>query len=172
MVPAKKAPTKAQVVSLMKEFDQALHDADFAAARSKTRCVNLFEDPMWDACSLGELVSVGPSFFESRGRDGTPWLEYTVSSADDIGRIVADRFDKTLYHVMMKHKRSGRDRSFTVQWADGQWFLYGVVAQKAEALTSMRFVNDLHEADKRDILKRRIEGEKIDHNGNPLEEER
>lgn len=168
---AKKAPTKADVVAVMKAFDQALHDADFAAAREHTRCVNIFEDPMWNACAIGELVSVGPAFFESRGRDGTPWLEYTVKKADDIGRIVADKSDPTLFHVMMKHKRSGKDRSFTVQWADNGWHLFGVVGQKAEALTSMRFVNDLHDRTKRDILERRIKGDKIDHNGNPLEEE-
>ena len=164
-------PTKAQVVSLMKAFDQALHDADFAAAREQTRCVNLFEDPMWNACSLGELVSVGPSFFASRGRDGTPWLEYTLKKAEDIGRIVPDKQDPALFHVMMKHKRSGKNRSFTVQWADGDWRLFGVVGQKAEALTAMRFVSDLHDRTRRDVLERRIAGEKIDHNGNPLEEE-
>lgn len=167
----KQAPTKAAVVSLIKAFDQALHDADFAAAREQTRCVNIFENPMWNACSLGELVSVGPAFFESRSRDGTPWLEYTIKSADDIGRIVADASDPTLFHVLMKHKRSGKTRSFSVQWADGAWRLFGVVGQKAEALTSMRFVTDLHDRTKRDILERRINGEKIDHNGHALEEE-
>lgn len=171
MVAAKKAPSKAQVVELMKAFDEALHAADFAAARALTRCVNVFEDPMWDACSLGELVSVGPSFTEQRGRDGTPWLEYTVRSPDDIGRIVADASDKTLYHVMMTHKRSGRSRSFSVQWADGRWHLFGVVGQKAEALTSMRFVTDLFDRTQRDILERRVNGEKIDHEGNSTEEE-
>jgi len=155
----------------MKAFDQALHDADFAAAREQTRCVNLFENPMWNACSLGELVSVGPSFVASRGRDGTPWLEYTLKKADDIGRILPDKQDPTLFHVMMKHKRTGKDRSFAVQWADGDWRLFGVVGQKAEALTSMRFVSDLHDRTRRDVLERRIAGEKIDHNGNPLEEE-
>jgi hypothetical protein len=171
LVAAKKAPTKKKVVSMVKAFDQALHDADFAAARKLTRCVNVFESPMWEACSLGELVSVGPAFFESRGRDGTPWLEYTIRTPEDLGRIVADKDDPTLFHVMMKHKRTGKDRSVTVQWDDGDWFLFGVVGQKAEALTSMRFVNDLHDRTKREILERRINGEKVDHNGNSTEEE-
>jgi hypothetical protein len=168
---AKQPPTKSEVLDLMKAFDKALHDADFAAAAEQTRCVNLFENPMWNACSLGELVSVGPAFIDARSRDGTPWLEYTIKAAGDIGRIVQDADDKTLFHVMMAHKRSGKARSFTVQWADGGWHLFGVVGQKAEALTAMRFVNDLHDRDKRDILERRINGDKIDHNGHPLEEE-
>lgn len=171
MKAAKKAPTRQQLVSMMKAFDDALHAADFAAARKLTRCVNLFESPMWEACSLGELVSVGPAFLESRSRDGTPWLEYTLRKPEDIERIIADKADPTLYHVMMKHKRTGKLRSFTVQWDDGEWFLFGVVGQKAEALTSMRFVNDLHDRTKRDILERRINGEKIDHNGVSTEEE-
>ena len=171
LVAAKTAPTKKKVMSMMTAFDQALYEADFAAARGMTRCVNLFESPMWEACSLGELVSVGPAFSESRARDGTPWLEYTVRTPADIGRIVADKDDPTLYHVRMEHKRTGRERSFTVQWDDGDWFLFGVVGQKAEALTSMRFVNDLHDRTKRDVLERRLKGEKIDHNGNATEEE-
>ena len=168
----KKAPSSAKVKTLAEEFDKALHDADFEAARKLTRCVNVFEDPMWDACAIGELVSVGPSFSgEQRGRDGTPWIEYTVRDIGDFGAIKADRTDPTLFHVMMKHKRSGKDRSFSVQYDDGDWFLFGVVGQKAEALTAMRFVNDLHDRGKRDILERRVNGEKIDHQGNPLEEE-
>ncbi|HCH63992.1 MAG: hypothetical protein CL927_12615 [Deltaproteobacteria bacterium] len=171
MKAAKKAPTRQKIMAMMTAFDDALHEADFAAARDLTRCVNVFESPMWEACSLAELVSVGPAFLESRSRDGTPWLEYTLRKPDDIDRIVADKADATLYHVMMKHKRSGKLRSFTVQWDDGEWFLFGVVGQKAEALTSMRFVNDLHDRTKRDILERRINGEKIDHNGVSTEEE-
>lgn len=168
-----KSPPSASVVSkLAEDFDTALFNADLAAARKLTRCVNLFEDPMWDACSLGELVSVGPSFSgEQRSRDGTPWIEYTVRDIADFGRVLADKGDPTLFHVMMKHKRSGKARSFSVQYDDGDWFLFGVVGQKAEALTSMRFINDLHDRTKRDILERRVNGEKIDHQGNPLEGE-
>jgi len=168
----KKPPPSSKVAKLAVDFDKALFESDFKAARALTKCVNVFEDPMWDACAIGELVAVGPSFAgEQRSRDGTPWIEYTVRDISDFGRIVADKTDPTLFHVMMKHKRSGKNRSFSVQYDDGDWFLFGVVGQKAEALTSMRFINDLHDATKRDILERRVNGEKIDHQGNPLEEE-
>ena len=89
----------------------------------------------------------------------------------DFGRIFADKTDPTLFHVMMTHKRTGKKRSFSVQYDDGDWFLFGVVGQKAEALTAMRFINDLHDRTRRDILERRVNGEKIDHQGNPLEGE-
>ncbi len=167
-----KPPTAEAVAALARDFDKALFEADFVAARKLVRCVNLFESPMWDACALSELIAVGPSFSgEPRGRDGTPWMEYVVRGPDEFARIVPERGDPTLFHVMMKHKRSGADRSFTVQWADGKWHLFGVVQLKAEGLTAMRFVNDLHDRKKMDILERRIKGDKIDHLGNPIEEE-
>lgn len=170
---AKSAPTKAEVKELVTQLDKALYDADFQAARELTSCINLFEKPVYGACSLGEFVSMGPSFQgEVRGRDGTPWVEYTVKSPDDFGRIVRDRTDPSMFHVTMTHKRTGKPRSFTVQRADGAWKVLGIVSQKAEALTTVRIMNDLHDRTKRDILDRRLKGEAIDHNGDPTEEER
>ena len=165
-----KPPTKAQIIKLLRDFDAALDAGDHSAARELTSCWNLFEERPYGACALGDFVAVGPSFpAEARMSHGTPWLEYSLKKPDDIGRIVKDRVDPTIYHVTLKHKRTGRTRSFSVQFAQAGWKMLGIIGQKAEAITPVRYLNDLHDPAKRDILKRRLEGEKIDHEGNSLE---
>lgn len=165
-----RAPSKTDVIQLASEVDKALYEADFGAVMERTACYNLVDDqPFYGNCSVSEFIAVGPSFQgQPRAQDGTPWVEYAISSLDDLGRIVGDRGDKGMYHVTMTHKRTGKDRSFSVKWADDQWKMVGVIGQKAEGLTSVRFVNDLHRSDLRTIFQRRLDGEEIDSRGEPL----
>ena len=168
--PAPKPPTKSQVTALAKEFDQALWDQDLEKALTLTSCYNLYEKSKYGTCSAGEFVSLGPQIRgEQRPQDGTPWLEYAVSDFDSFGRIVKDRGYKNLFHVMVKHKRTGRDRSFAVQRVGGSWKMVAVVAAKAEQLTTVRIINDLHKRDRREVFDRRMEGEAIDEHGNPYD---
>lgn len=164
------APSRAEVVALATELDEALHGGDFAAVKDLTACFNLVDDkPFYGNCSIAEFLSVGPSFQgQPRPQDGTPWIEYALSSLEGIGRISADRTDSGLYHVAVKHKRTGKARSFSVKWAADRWKMVGVVGQKAEGLTTVRYLNDLHRADLRDIFQRRLDGEEIDSRGEPL----
>ena len=95
------------------------------------------------------------------------------ASPKTLSRIIADKADPTLYHVMMKHKRTGKLRSFyRFNGTTGNGSVRGGWSEGRSPGTSMRFVNDLHDRTKRDILERRINGEKIDHNGVSTEEER
>ena len=164
------APSKADVVALAGSIDKSLYDGDFLSVRDQTACYNLVDDkPFYGNCAVGDFISIGPSFQgEARAQDGTPWAEYTIKSLDDVGRIVADRADRGLFHVTMKHKRTGKDRSFSLKRGPDGWLMVGVISQKAEALTTVRFLNDLHRADQRDIFQRRLDGEEIDHLGEPL----
>lgn len=166
----RKAPDRASVLALVQEFDAALDKGDHSTARELTSCWNLFEKGHYGSCALGDFVAVGPAFpAEERAAHGTPWLEYSLKKPEDIGRITADRLDKTIYHVAVKHKRTGADRSFSVQFADGAWKMMGVIGQKSGGITAVRYLNDLHRKDRRDLLVRRLAGEAIDHEGNPLD---
>lgn len=167
------APTRAEVLALLTAFDEALWNKERSAALEKVACYNLHdENSKFGSCAPSELIQVGPQpRGEIRPGDGNPWLEYVVSSFDDIGAIKKDAKIPGMYHVLMTHKRTGRDRSLSVQWVDGQWKLVGVVGALGADLTSLRFVYDLHRNDKRDIFLKRLAGEKIDEQGNPTEPE-
>ena len=159
-------PSKAEVVELVKAFDAALEKSDQFGALELTSCVNLFQSPPWGACTVSELLTVGPSFArEMRPGHGTPWLEYGLSKPEDIGQIVKDADLPGVFHVKFHHKRSDRPRSFSVQRVGGQWRMLGVVERKAEGLTSARYLLDLHEKDRRSIFVRRLAGEDIDADG-------
>lgn len=167
----KKAPTGKpsgkQVVAAVQAFDDALYAHDGTAALDLTSCYNLEEDQKVGTCSLGEVLPVGPvPRGEERGEDGAPWHEYAFRSIDDLAeaRVVGDR-DPTMVHVVVKHKRTGRDRSFALQWADNTWKMVGVVGARAETLTGVRYMYDLHKSDKREVFERRLKGEKIDEAG-------
>ena len=161
------APTKAEVIALVKDFDKLLDDADHAGAFAKLSCVNLFATPPWGACAVSELLAVGPSFAaERKAWHGTPWLEYGLKSVDDIGAISKDAEIPGLFHVSFHHQRSDRSRSFSVQRIDGELRMFGVVERKAEGLTVARLLSDLADKDKRAVLKRRLAGEDIDAEGN------
>ncbi len=167
------APSKAEVVKVARALDDALFEGDFEKVKGMTACYDLEDEaPHYDNCSVGEFISVGPSFHgEQRPRDGQPWMEYAIADLDDVQRIVKDGKLDGVYHATLTHKRNKRDRSFSVQWVGGEWKMVGVIGRKAEALTSVRYLYDLHRADKRDVFLRRLEGEEIDEDGNSLNPE-
>jgi|GEM_PF-1935017 len=167
---APRPPSKADVEKLVKAFDDALWQGDFAAARDQLACYNLFEEDTFGSCSLAEVIALGPvPRGEPRMQDGTPWLEYLQDSPAAFGRISPDRKDKSLFHVEVTHKRTGKVRTFSVQWVGGAWKLVGVVGRQAESITTVRILTDLGDKDKRDIFERRLAGEPIDEQGNPLD---
>ena len=168
-----KAPSKAEVIEIAGALDKALFDGDLQRVQELTACYNLVDEaPYFGNCSVGEFISVGPSFQgEQRAQDGTPWAEYTLRSLDDIGRITTDRKDRGMVHVNLKHKRTGKDRSFSLKYTADGWKMVGVIGQKAEGLTAVRYLYDLHRADRRDVFERRLAGEELDEQGNPLNPE-
>jgi len=164
------APSMDEVAALANALDKALYDGDYVAALAKTQCYNLFEKPPFGACSAGELVAVGPAMQgPPRAQDGTPWLEYAASSADAFGKIVRDGGDPTMFHVLLKG--GGKERSFAVQWVDGEWKMVGVIGRKAEALTAVRYLYDLHRPDRRKVFERRLAGEELDEKGESTKKE-
>ena len=167
------SPSIEDVKKLAQAFDDALHAGEFDKAMKLVSCVNLLtEKPedMWGGCVLGDFVAVGPSTHgESRAQDGAPWLEYAIYDLAKLEKVVADKEDKTLFHVLMTHRKTKGTRSFSVQWADGQWKLLGKLSIMGAGMTPVRLMNDLHESTNRDIFKRRLEGEAIDHKGNALD---
>lgn len=164
------APSKAEVVKLARALDDALFEGDFGKVRDMTACYNLEDSqPHYGNCSVAEFVMIGPAFHgEQRAQDGTPWTEYTIRDLDEIRGVVKDKKLKGVYHATMVHRRTKRDRSFAVQWADDEWKMVGVIGKKAESLTSVRYVYDLHRKDKNEVFRKRLDGEEIDEAGNPL----
>ena len=91
-------------------------------------CVNL-ETNKWGTCSLVELLALGPSTYgDFRVEDGAPWLEYTQYNLKALTKIVKDKKDPTILHVLMPHRKTKKTRSFSVQWTSGRWKLLGVVS--------------------------------------------
>ncbi|MFT5686306.1 MAG: hypothetical protein ACI8RZ_007262 [Myxococcota bacterium] len=161
---APSAPTAGDIKKLADAFDAALASNGHLAARDMVSCYNLFEDAPYEACAVSEIIAHG----SVKAGDADPWLEYAVTDFESFSRPTRDRENPSMYHVSMKHRRSNKLRSFTVQWAEGDWKLVGVVGVKAEGLTTARILNDFHDRDKRDIFARRVAGEKIDEKGEPL----
>jgi hypothetical protein len=162
-------PSKSEVVTLMKQFDDALWDGDFLKARSLVSCYNLWEEKKVGSCSVAEFLSLGPvPRGQLRPQDGTSWLESAIDDPASLVSITPDKDDPTLFAAHYKHKRTGSDRSIGVQWAGGAWKLVGVAEIKGEGLTSVRFLTDLHDRTRREIFERRMKGEEIDYQGNPL----
>lgn len=163
-------PTAAQVASLAREFDAKLLAQDYLGARDLVYCYNVYAEEHFGTCSVSDFIALGPQFDTNTGpQHGVPWLEYAVRSPDEFKRIRVDRDDPTMYHVSLTHRRSNRPRTFAVQWVGGEWKLVGVVGLMAEGLTSARFLYDLDKRDRREVLERRLQGEAIDENGNPLD---
>lgn len=167
------APTRAEVTALVEEFDAALVAGDFGRVKDLTACYNLEEEgAKYDNCSVAEFISVGPAFGgEPRPQDGTPWTEYVFSSTESLRQFRADPELAGVFHVPVLHERTRRDRSFSVQWVDGRWKMVGVIGRQAESLTAVRYMYDLHRAEKRSIFGRRLAGESLDEAGNSLTEE-
>lgn len=163
-------PTKGDVKKAVGALDDALWEHDWLAVLESTSCYNLLEDTKYGSCTPSEVVQMGPHpRGEERMGDGTPWTEFVIKSLDDIGRITADSEIDTMWHVNLTHKRTGRDKSFSVEWVDNTWKVVGVVSQGGADLTTVRYMYDLHRKDKRDVFLRRLEGEEIDEKGNPLD---
>ncbi len=158
------APTAGDIKKLAAAFDEALGSNEHLAARDMVSCYNLFEENPYEACAVSEIIAHG----SVKAGDADPWLEYAVTDFESFSRPTRDRENPSMYHVSMKHRRSKKLRSFTVQWVGGDWKLVGVVGVKAEGLTTARILNDLHDREKRDIFSRRVAGEKIDEKGEPL----
>ena len=164
------APSSAQVVAAAEALDDKLRALDYAGAVGEIACYNLYEEQKFGTCSAAELVATGPQpTGERKPEFGTPWLEYAIMDFSELGKPVRDSKDPTLYHVMLKHARTGQTRSISVQWDGGRWKIVGVVMRKAAGITQVRFLLDLHDRAVRDIFKRRMEGEQIDEKGYPLD---
>ncbi len=171
--PSTKAPSTPsvdQVKALLREFDQALYDRDFEAALSKVSCYNVFEEQRYGTCAVSELINLAPlpRNGAARPEDGPPWSMNVFDSLDAIKRVRADRDDPSLFHVELV-PRKGSDRSLAVQWVAGEWKVVGVVGLKAEDITTMQIVYDLHRKEKREIFERRMQGEPIDAKGYPYD---
>ena len=166
----KSGPSKAEVAEAVAALDDALWEHDWLAALEATSCYNLLEDQKYGSCVPAEVIQVGPHpRGEERMEDGTPWTEFVIRDLDDLGRITPDARIKTMWHVNLTHKRTGRDKSFAVEWVDDTWKVVGVVSSGGADLTTLRYMYDLHRKDKRDIFLRRLDGEEIDEKGNPLD---
>lgn len=167
-----KAPTKDEVIALMTRFNDAIRQRDRISALGMVSCYNLYEEKKVGSCTPAELVQVGP---HDRGAVvpgfGISWLETALVDFSDIGAIRADPKIPTMFHVLAVNPRTKRERSFSVEWVDGAWRLVGVVGAMGADLTSLRFVYDLHKADRRDIFLRRLAGEAIDEQGNSTKPE-
>lgn len=169
-----KPPTMSDIKSLASELDEALYSADFEKVMDLTSCVNLLdpaqsEADKWGFCTLGDFLNLGPSAKgQQRLQDGPPWLEGATNNFDAFEKIEADKNDPTLFHVLVKHRRTKEYRSFTVQRAEGAWKMFGVYSVISPGMSAIRFMNDLHIKETREIFDKRLSGEKIDHKGNPL----
>ncbi len=163
-------PSKSDVNKAVSRLDDALWEHDWLGVLEATSCYNMLEDQKYGSCTPAEVVQIGPHpRGEERMEDGTPWTEFVIKDLDDYGRITADSEIDTMWHVNMTHKRTGRDKSFGLEWVDGTWKVVGVVSQGGADLTTVRYMYDLHKKDKRDIFLRRLDGEEIDDKGNPLD---
>lgn len=166
-IAAPKAPTLSEVQKLAQAFDDALARADAVAARDMVACYNLYEKPAYDACALSEVLGHGAI----QTQEANPWLEYAAVDFDVFKKPRKDKDSPGMYHLMFPHRRTGETRSISVQWVDGRWKLVGIVGQKAAGLTTARIVSDLYDRKKRDIFRRRLDGEELDHRGEPLNPE-
>ena len=173
--PMSEPPVKLNIEEAKKiaqKFDDLIFEQNFEEVQQMVSCLDLFSDvnQQWGHCALSEFVALGPSTHgDSRPEDGMPWMEGVQYSLNNIKKVVQDKKDKTLFHVIMPHRKSKKDRSFSIQWIDGQWKILGVMSVIGAGITPVRLMNDLHQKDARDIFERRLAGEKINVKGQPLD---
>jgi hypothetical protein len=165
---APKPPTLDEVKTLAQSFDDALNTGDLTKAYGMISCVNLYEKNMWGTCSISDLLAVGPSTHGDEKMEA-PWMEYTQYNLNALTKVVKDKGDETLFHVLMPHRKNKSTRSFSVQWAEGRWKLFGVVSIMGAGLTPIRLMNDLHDKIYRDAFDKRLEGKEVDYKGKPLD---
>lgn len=162
-----KAPTVDEARALAQKFDDKLFEGDIKGAYEMLSCVNLYEKAMWGTCSTSDLLAVGPSTHGDE-RMESPWMEYTQYNFDALKKVVADKQDPTLFHVLMPHRKNKNTRSFSIQWVGGEWRLFGAVSIMGAGLTPIRLMNDLHDKQYREAFEKRLAGEEVDYKGNPL----
>ncbi len=168
--PQQKAPNKPsidEVKALAQKFDDALYAGNTKDAFAMLSCVNLFEETKWGMCSPSDLLAVGPSTHGDE-RMEAPWMEYTQYNFEAITKVIPDKKDNTIFHALMPHRKNKSTRSFSVQWANNQWKLLGVVSIQGAGLTPIRLMNDLHEKQYREAFDKRLAGEEVDYKGNLL----
>ena len=169
--PAQKL-TLSEAKQIAQKFDDLIYAQKFTEVQQMVSCVDLYAEvhQQWGNCTLSEFVSLGPSTHgESRPEDGMPWLQGVQYSLDAITKVEQDKLDKTLFHVIVPDRKSKKERSFSIQWVDGQWKMFGAKSIIGAGITSLQLVNDLHEKQSRDIFERRLQGEQIDIKGMPLD---
>lgn len=164
----KKAPSQKEIQDLLNKFDQALYDFDFAKAISYISCANLIE-AKWGYCTLSELLPLGHvTKGEERMRDGRPWLSNTARDFTVFTTVTRDRMDPTMFHLRYKDRRNKKPLSISIQYVEGEWKLFGAIAEVQQGVTPLSFILNLHEKETRDIFERRLAGEEIDSKGRPL----
>lgn len=164
---APKEPTMEEIKTLAQKFDDAIFNQEYENALGMLSCVNLLDGAKWGMCAVSDLVGLGPSTHGDERMEG-PWLEGTQYNFEAIEKIVADKADKSIFHVLMPHRKTKATRSFSVQWVNNGWKLLGAVSIPGAGLTSVRLMNDLHEKQYRDAFDKRLAGEEVDFKGNLL----
>jgi len=169
--PAPSAPSRDTVISLLRSFDKALSDREYQKALGLVSCYNFFEEKKYGSCTPAELLNLSPLGKGSDPNDGPPWLEYVIDRPEQVGAITKDPKDPSVYNVRLESTKKGaKPRSLAVQYVDGAWKLVGVVSRQAESITTARFLYDLDRPEKRTTFERRMKGDKIDDNGEPITE--
>ena len=154
-------------VPLAQKFDDKLFEGDVKGAYEMLSCVNLYEKSKWGHVPQSDLLAVGPSTHGDE-RMESPWMEYTQYNFDAIKKVVADKDDPTLFHVLMPHRKNKSTSSFSMQWVVESLNSLVWLASWVLVLTPIRLMNDLHEKQYRDAFEKRLAGEEVDYKGNPL----
>jgi hypothetical protein len=161
---APKTPSKAQALEVLQAFDQALFERDWLGALDQISCYNLLEEGFYASCAPSDLLQVGPHpRGQERTGDGPPWTEYSLKALSDVQTVRSGK--EGMVHVVLEHKRTKKLRSVSLEWTGQEWKVVGIIHKKGHDLSTVRFLNDLHDPAKATILERRIAGEKIDEKG-------
>ncbi|MED5371765.1 MAG: hypothetical protein VX899_12165 [Myxococcota bacterium] len=164
---APKTPSKQEAVAALKAFDEAIYSRDWQGALEHISCYNLLEEGVYGSCTPSDLLQVGPHpRGQERAGDGSPWTEYALSDLGDFKAVRAGK--EGMVHVVVEHKRTRKLRSVSLEWTGSEWKVVGIIHRQGHDLTTVRFLNDLHNAEKWSIFQRRVAGEKIDEKGEVL----
>ncbi|MEL6348049.1 MAG: hypothetical protein AAFV53_33385, partial [Myxococcota bacterium] len=159
-------PSRTEVLRLAQAFDNAIASHDPGTALEMVACYNFLEDAPFGACATSEIIGFG----SGQKQEANPWLGYGATSFNVFGRPRSDANIPGLYHVPFVDRRSGGQRSVSVQKIDGQWKFVGVIYEEAAGLTSAQIVNNLHERTNQETFRVRIQGEDPQPEPEPVEE--